>query len=494
MRTRFTLVISLIILFAMLAFVSSGLAQEANCDAIMQTAFEQLDQSCSTFPGSAACFGSSATASLIGNPVDGFKKTGDQLPLSDIKTVNTLVQNNQWGLAMLQVHANIPLQLSEQGVKFVLTGDVQIENMVDQATSFTPVPSILVTPLVAANLRSSPNTDARVLVNATVGTELTADGKSSDGKWLRVLSDGQVAWISRQIVAEKEGQIDTLPIITSNTRTLMQSFHLTTNDVSNCSSAPPSMLVIQSPAGVNTNITVNGSDIRFEGTVILQATPNKVMQFIVLKGAGNISGISIPSGFTLNIPLDPDGMSAGSATGFRPINDSERAFLTAVTSLMGSKVLYTAVTVPTQAEVNAILAQINGASGAQVVSGPAAGQAQCNRFKPTSPLSGMPLGVSPFFWDAAPGATSYRINLFSDGGLVNSVETNASSTTFQIDTNSFGNGSNFAWSVDALVNGQLACSSGRVSVVRDAFAQVVNNGNSNNGSGPVPTACSWQGC
>ncbi|MBN8619903.1 MAG: SH3 domain-containing protein [Anaerolineae bacterium] len=494
MRTRFTLWTSLSILFLLMAFISSGLAQEETCEPLLQTAFEQLNANCAALPGSAACFGSGASVTGEGDAGDGFSQPGDQLPLSEILGVQTLPQDEAWGLALLNVHANVPLELSEQGLKFILVGDVQVENAVDPATAFTPVPSIIVTPLVAANLRSAPSTDARVLANAPVGTELTADGVSSDGGWLRVLSGGQLAWISRQIVAEKEGDIESLPTITSNTRTLMQSLRLSTGaNVPACSGAPASSLLAQSPAGVNASITVNGVDIRFEGTIALRTTPDNVLQFIVLAGGGSVGGVSVPAGFSLNIPFDPQGGSPGNATGLRPINEEERAALTPIAEGVNPELLYTALDVPSQSEVNAVLAQINGAAGAQVVSGPASNQADCSRFRPTSPLSGMPLGVTPFYWDAAPGATAYRINLFADGSLVSSIEMGATSTTFQVDTNAFGGGGSFSWSIDALVNGQLACSSGRVSVVRDAFAQFVSGGS---GGGPQaePTACSWEGC
>jgi hypothetical protein len=399
-------------------------------------------------------------------------------------------------LALLNVHANVPLALSDQGLKYFLVGDVSVENAVDAANAFTPVESLIVTPLVAANLRSAPSTEARILANAPVGTELAADGMSFDEAWLRVLNGDQVAWISRQIVTAAEGDIDSLPVIGSDTRTLMQSILLKTgNDTPECADVPPSMLVVQAPEGVNASITVNGVDLRFDGSIVLHVSPENIMQLVVLSGGGNAGGVSVPAGFTLNIPLSADGLSSGgNATGLRPINDGERGFLTPVTAAISGDLLYTALTVPTQEEVGQILAGLNGASGAQVVSGPASGQADCGRFKPTSPLAVMPLGVAPFYWDAAPGATAYRINLYgADGGLVTSIDSAASSTTFQIDTNGFGGGSNFSWSVDAFVDGQLACSSGRVNVVRDLFPQTVSDG-SGGQTGSIDCSIEWGDC
>lgn len=40
----------------------------------------------------------------------------------------------------------------------------------------------------------------------------------------------------------------------------------------------------------------------------------------------------------------------------------------------------------------------------------------CAELRLTSPLDGLPNGMAAFYWDALPGAESYRINLYSDSG------------------------------------------------------------------------------
>ncbi|MEO8613418.1 MAG: SH3 domain-containing protein [Chloroflexota bacterium] len=501
MRTR-TALFTLSLMVMSVVFISSGVsaiaAQDASCLAFVQTAFDQFNSSCADVPGNSACFGNGASASSSGGSVTGFSKPGDKVDLADIQSVQTQPLSSDastWGLALLNVHANVPLALSDQGLKFFMMGDVNVENAVDSSSAFTPFPALTVTPLVAANLRSGPSTDAKVLANAPVGTELAADGTSSDGGWLRVLNGDQLAWISKQVVAAKDGDLSTLPVISSNTRTLMQSFFVKMGDTtSTCTGAPPSMLVIQAPGGMNASINVNGVDIRFDGAIVIHAGEDHDMEVIVLGGGANVDGVSLPAGFTLTVPLSDDGHSSnGAATGLRPINDNERAFLTPLAGGIAPNLLYTALSVPTQADVAAILAQLNIASAGQTVSGPASGQAECSRFKPTSPLGGMPLGSTAFYWDAAPGATAYRLNFYGpDGGQINSVDANATTTTIQIDTNGLGAGSNFSWNVDALANGQVACSSGHVSVVRDAFQTVGNGG----GGGTQQQDCkyAWQGC
>ncbi|MBZ0284789.1 MAG: SH3 domain-containing protein [Anaerolineae bacterium] len=480
----------------LLLSLASGLAAQVGvCETTIQSAITLLNENCASAGGNTACLGSAGSATFSGAEQP-FSTAGDTVDLSSLQTLHTLpLDGEQSGLALMNVHANVPLAISEQGLKYVLLGDVEVENAVDAVNAFTPGAALTVTPLVAANLRTAPSTDAQVIVSAAVGTELSADGLSADGGWLRVLFENQVAWVSRQIVAAAEGNIDDLPVIGTDTRTFMQSFYLKMGGPdTECSQAVPPMLVIQSPGGVNANITANGAGIRFDSAIGLLVLPNKTMQLYVFAGGANVGGVSVPAGFMLNIPLTEDGREMGGlATGLRPINETERGFLSIVATNTAGEALHAPLTLPSPEAVAATIAQINGAAGAQVIAGPASGRADCSRFKPTSPLGSLVNGTTPFYWDAAAGATSYRVNVFGeDGGLRATFDVDAVTTTISADTGAtVGGGSNFAWNVEALVDGQVACTSGRVSLPRDANPQVVGGGG---GSAPQPTACTWGTC
>ncbi len=102
------------------------------------------------------------------------------------------------------------------------------------------------------------------------------------------------------------------------------------------------------------------------------------------------------------------------------------------------------------------------------------GGVDCSVFRATSPLDGLPYGSTTFYWDPAPGATGYRVNLYNldekGGALVGSFDAPAGSTnlTADLDVNSVGYGFSFAWEVQALSNGQVACVSNRYTVPRAA--------------------------
>jgi LysM repeat protein len=108
----------------------------------------------------------------------------------------------------------------------------------------------------------------------------------------------------------------------------------------------------------------------------------------------------------------------------------------------------------------------------------------CSRFRATSPLDGLNYGYNIFYWDAAPGATSYRVNVYgideSKGALVGSFESAGAVTnlTADITIETTGYGFQFAWEVQALLNGVVACISQRTTLPRagrpDTGQQVPN--------------------
>lgn len=468
------------------------------CVAVVEEAYSALAQNCAGLAGGAACIGfDSVNATFAGDEV-AFGAAGDVAALDALQAVNTLALNledGEWGMAVMNVFANVPLALAPTGLKYVLMGDTQVLNVVAPETAYTPVEAIAVTVLVGANLRSGPSTESQVLASAGVGTELLADARNTDSSFLRVVTaEGQAAWISSQVVATNSGDLNTLPVLTNSSRSLMQSICLRTGSESACGNAP-SALVVQGPQNFASTITVNGADIRFDGTIVLTASAENVMRLFVLQGNAFSGGVSVPAGFTMDVVLSDElcGL-AGLWSNLRPMNEQERALVGSLPNVPREALLFN-ISVPTQDEVLQTLAAINGSS---IGAATGNGTLNCARFRPTSPLGGMPNGTATFFWDGVAGATSYRINIYNDAGqLVGAVDTGSTNTTANVatGTGNIGGGSSFTWEVQALLNGQVACTTARAQVVRDATSQLVSGGTTG-GSGPQPTAtpCGWQGC
>lgn len=485
--------------FIGLSLFSGGMQQatqaQTECSALITTGFSTLETSCSGVGGSSACFGQSAEATFADEADSAqFESPGDVVSLDQIQSIRTHgldIESEEWGLALMNVPANVPLASSERGLVYMLMGDVEVENIVSFETAFTPVEPVTVTSLVGANIRSSPNTDARVVDNAPAGRELLADALSADQAWLRVLVDDSAAWISRQVIAVTDGDISTLPVISANTRSLMQSFILrTATDAHDCADIPPSMLIVQSPENLSANFTVNGVDLRLSSTVALQVLPGNVLQLITLDGGAYSGPVSVPAGLTMFMQLSEDGLSsAGPWRDQRAINDEERAYLLALEDFTSDTWHYV-VNIPTQEEVASLLAQLRGAGGTGA-SGPAAGLVNCTNFRPTSPRDGLAFGPTTFFWDGAPGATHYRLQIVNaSGNTVRTVEVPGQNTTLTTDTgpSGIGEGASFSWYVEALVDGQLACASPQVTLARSSG--VVPAGGAG-GSEPTPEPCQW---
>lgn len=491
MKKRSLLGIFVSSLFVLLiATVPPLLAQE--CTALIQETFASLSQACNEVGGSTACFGSAASMDA-----EGFAAAGDTVSLSDFSTITTAglnAEQDSFGLAMVNVPANVPLSLSETGLHYILVGDVTLENLVDPATAFAPAAPITLTAIVGSNLRSAPSTDARVVNSVAAGEVLSASGTSSDQQWFMVTtSDGNV-WISRQVVAITEGDVAALPVMNNDQRTLMQSFKLTTGTgVPDCVGTPPSMLIVQAPDGFNALIEVNGTQVRFDGTIAYWLLSDGQMQVAVLSGGASSNNLNLPAGFTMFVPIGEDGMASGVWTNLRPINDGERVLLQTVEAVP-EETLYAAIRIPTAEEVQQTLSSINAAAASGPAQTAAGATISCEGFRPTSPLDSMPNSTSAaFFWDGT-NATSYRLNIYSEGGqLLRSFEVDALNTTFVTDTTGLEGGPVFAWEVEALVNGQLACTTSRVITVRDATPVGVDTGG---GDTPraTPTACPWSSC
>jgi uncharacterized protein YraI len=66
------------------------------------------------------------------------------------------------------------------------------------------------------NLRSTPSTDATVLVIVPGVTELTVSGRTAAKNWVRVTFNGQTGWISSGTVDFSKGDLATAPLFDEN--------------------------------------------------------------------------------------------------------------------------------------------------------------------------------------------------------------------------------------------------------------------------------------
>ncbi|MDX2139127.1 MAG: LysM domain-containing protein [Chloroflexota bacterium] len=104
-------------------------------------------------------------------------------------------------------------------------------------------------------------------------------------------------------------------------------------------------------------------------------------------------------------------------------------------------------------------------------------QVDCTRFRATHPTSGFTFDRQDFYWDGAPGATSYRVLIFNadlrPGAQVAAVDVPGVVTTTSIPVGEqfIGPGFRFSYRIDALVADTVVCSTPLLTMLRAVAPQ-----------------------
>jgi hypothetical protein len=427
------------------------------CEPKVQEALTQVGDLCNNLSRNSACYGNANVEATFADTESAslFTKPGDTATVTNLQSIQTAPLDETsdiWGVSLLRLQANVPDSLPGQGVVFVLFGDVGIENAVSPENVFTPASQpVPVTTGSAANLRSGPSTNANVFVSIPAGTELPADATSADKEWLRVVSETTVGWVNKGVVNAPAGGLDQLPVLTRTARSPMQSFYLTStlSDV-NCKKAPP-LVVVQGPEGVKVDLTVNGVNISMASTVVLRLSGPRTLEITAIHGNVRVNDAPLPPGFAVSVPLSEDGHNQdGDLANLHPLIQAELEALTSI-EFISANVLNYPIKLPTLSEINQLAAAVGGGGGGGAVSAAAAAHVTCRSLRLTSPLDAWGRKPTVFYWDPAPGATSYRLIIDSVG----SVDTPTTNAPYDL-TSVLGVDS-LTWRVQALYNGEVAC-------------------------------------
>jgi hypothetical protein len=96
----------------------------------------------------------------------------------------------------------------------------------------------------------------------------------------------------------------------------------------------------------------------------------------------------------------------------------------------------------------------------------------CTRFRVTQPLDGFAAETQVFYWDGAPGATTYRINIYNadlrPGVLVASADVPGTLTTasMAVGPGYIGPGFRFSFRINAMVADTVVCSTPLLTLFR----------------------------
>lgn len=466
--------LSAILSSALLFLLSVALiAAQSNCSALFNEAIEAIEDNCGDTGRNEACYGfDQVEASFLSDiDISTFSQPEDIATVADIATLRTAPLNTStgtWGVAVMNIQANLPDTLPGQSVTFVLMGDVEVENAVDPENAFDPDDGIEVSVNIpaGANIRSGPGLNFNVIGGATFESTLLADGLSEDGDWLRVIYRERPAWISLSTV-NAIPEIDDLPTLTADLVTPMQAIYLRTGvGQPECEDAPDDLLLVQGPDDIEIAITVNGADINLgsSGAIrVIEIDGEPYLEIIVFDGQFTTDGQTIRAGQRSIMCLgseDSRGLdgeandlivncpaSEPETVDFDEFGEEWCVMEDVPDNILnyGLEVLCPGETPPTQEPP----ANNGGGGTTSQIDG-----VDCSSFT----ILTQTVVASDFVlsWTAAPGATEYHVAVFDSGGTEISTITGITGTSVGVNG---GNG--FAGSgsvhVRAFQNGEYAC-------------------------------------
>jgi uncharacterized repeat protein (TIGR01451 family) len=265
------------------------------CPALVNDALNQLEARCESLDRNFACYGNNDVLAEFARDVAPafFTTPGEIAQLIELENIETQplnLQANTWGVALMNVQANLPNTLPGQSVVMLLFGDTYVEDNVDPTEAFTSETEILVETDRNIPLRLEPDAGSEILGTLPANTEVPADAMAPND-WVRVAFNDQFGWIPPQVIAMPRG-LNLLPTVTEATRTPMQSFYFSTGiGASECEETPDS-LIVQGPEQLVVDIQANGADIRIGSTIALLTNENTTppqMEVVVLQGETEIT-------------------------------------------------------------------------------------------------------------------------------------------------------------------------------------------------------------
>jgi hypothetical protein len=454
------------------------------CPALVEQALIQVDDDCASLDRNSACYGYNLVSASFTEPVEEnfFTAPSDRTAIRIVESIGTAamaVEEDVWGVALLNLQANIPNTIPGQSVRFVLLGNMEIENAVEPQNAYQPVDPVDATTLDRLNIRSGPSTTNNVIDVAAGDTPLAVDGLSADGDWVRVVTEDAIGWAAREFVG---GDLDDLPRFDDDTRMPMQAFYLRTGIGEPACEEAPEAVLIQGPDRIAIDLTINGADVRLASTMIARIidapAPDDVdgpedvaIEFISVSGVLEVEGTTFlpgESGIYCLSPEDSFGIDGRDNDRVvvcpepetRQLSVEEQTVFCPLAALEAPNTLN--YTLPISCEDGFVAREDTPAPVVDIVpSVPDAavpGTPVCDGFVITSPNGGVITeGTSQIYWDGVSFTDSYLIN--------------ASGATFPNapgQTNGFVQGLQLGTTVDlqvdALEDGQVVCSTPPVTV------------------------------
>lgn len=291
-----------------LIFVSVAAAQPSTCQATVSQALDAVEQNCAGLGTNEACYGNFAIRADFQQemPVTAFVRPSDTVELAMLNTLRASpldLERNEWGVAVMNVQADVPATAPGQGVVFLLLGDVRLDDGSLQRDDRAPMQAFFFSAGIGApNCQEAPSTVA-IRSPEGITVNLTINGLDVTLGSLITLTDNQNGTLT---VTVHEGQL--AAVQTGTVIPAGQALDLTLDPTQNVSvvgtprTAAPNELALAEP--------VSAVYAAVDGETIAEAPPVQTGTYIVQPG-DNLFRIALDNGTCLseitaanNIPVD----------------------------------------------------------------------------------------------------------------------------------------------------------------------------------------------
>lgn len=263
-----------------LAFhITAPIMAQSTCPPDVLLALARASSACYGIERNQVCIGS-GDVSLQSTDGALIEQTGQIMPLNGTWII-TLANGDVPAVAQLQVQASIT-DNEGTAMTWLALGDVSLMNLVPS------VPTMTVTLTGTGKLRATPAIDGDIIMELAVNRALVANGRTDDGRWLRVSvpNSNDLAWISSEILTVPS-PINDLNVIEVDDAYLrpFQVAHLSGQSTSLCEGQLPSGLLIQSPHPEHAvSFTLNNVPFQVAATVFITAD-GELLTAYVLEGS-----------------------------------------------------------------------------------------------------------------------------------------------------------------------------------------------------------------
>ncbi len=316
------------------------------CPTLVAQALEEVGQNCAGLGRNSVCYGFNRVDATFTDIQDAtvFSSPADQVGIDVLETLATApldMAEEEWGIAVMNVQANLPDILPGQGITMLLMGDVELENAAPSTPAETVEP-LTITNVDWLNLRTRPSQRANVLISIPPRTTLLTDGTDETGDWLRVVYENRLGWVNRQFISS-DTHLETLLQVPTQPTGSMQAFFLRTGITGvSCEEAPPSMLLIQSPNNMTVSLNINGVAFSIGSTIGIQAAEETDTMYIgVFDGHAQFEDSTrVEAGYTVEFALDESGIAQSGPENLRRFTQEELRSFQGLEGLPGNLLHY----------------------------------------------------------------------------------------------------------------------------------------------------------